>query len=324
VPNQKDWGERGIAMLGTTGSGKTTFLCALERALIEQEGDWLLYCRDPASMKLLDEMSSALTSEGRFPLPSLSVDTMDWILSGQVEQTQRTELPGRRLRSRTLERVVRERIEMTLKLTDATGELGKSEHIGLADRKKLVDHLAGSQGILYMFDPIREFRTGDAYQRTSSLLRELLGQASNEPGFDGRLPHHVAVCVTKLDEPRVFKTAQELRMLVSDDYNQWGFPRVHESDAQALLQSLCSVSRTGNGEGVPRLLEKCFHPERISYFATSAVGFMVNKRTNRFDIQDTENVYRTASGRSLVRGPVHPINVVEPVLRLVRQLTASK
>jgi energy-coupling factor transporter ATP-binding protein EcfA2 len=318
----KNWSERGIAMLGTTGSGKSTFLCALEKALIEQDSDWLIFCRDIASMTQLDEMSSALTSEGRFPLPTLSVDSFDWILSGQVERTEPAARAGR-FRTRTAERLVRERVEITLKLTDATGELGRADQIGLADRKKLIEHLARSRGILYMFDPIREFKTGDAYQRTSSLLRELMGEASNEPDFDGRLPHHLAVCVTKLDEPRVFKTAQELGMLMGDDHNQWGFPRVHESDAQALLQSLCTVSRTGNGEGLPRLLERYFYPERISYYATSAVGFMLNKRTNRFDIEDTENVYRTASGRPLVRGPIHPINVVEPVLWLVGKLTPS-
>jgi hypothetical protein len=50
---------------------------------------------------------------------------------------------------------------------------------------------------------------------------------------------------------------------------------------------------------------------------------MVNKRTRRFDPRDTENVYRIATGHPLVRGPVHPINVVEPVLWIVRQLTPA-
>lgn len=322
MANLQNWSERGVAMLGTTGSGKSTFLCALEKALLEQDSDWLIFCRDAASMTQLDEMSTALTSEGRFPLPTRSIDTFDWILGGEVERTERTERTGR-FGPRFVERLVRERVEITLKLTDATGELGRSDQIGLADRKKLVEHLAKSRGILYMFDPIREFKTGDAYQRTSSLLRELMGTASSQPDFDGRLPHHLAVCVTKLDEPRVFKTAQELRLLIDDDSNQWGFPQVHPSDAQVLLNSLCKVSRTGNGEGVPRLLERFFHPDRISYYATSAVGFMLNKHTNRFDIEDTENVYRTASGRSLVRGPVHPVNVVEPVLWLVGKLAPS-
>jgi hypothetical protein len=48
---------------------------------------------------------------------------------------------------------------------------------------------------------------------------------------------------------------------------------------------------------------------------------MLSKRTRMFDVQDTENVYRIESGESLVRGPVNPVNVVEPVLWLVEQLT---
>jgi hypothetical protein len=95
---------------------------------------------------------------------------------------------------------------------------------------------------------------------------------------------------------------------------------VHETDAQALFHALGEISRSGNGEAVPRLLERYFYPERISYYVTSAVGFMVNKHTRRFDPRDPENVYRTASGAPLVRGPVHPINVVEPILWIIRQL----
>lgn len=323
MPYRKNWNESGITMLGTTGSGKSTFLCALEKALIEQNSDWMIFCRDPASMERLEEMSNALASEGRFPLPNNSVDVFDWILSGPFERTERTEVTGK-FGTKTTERVIRERVEITLNLTDASGELGRSDQIGLDERKKLIEHLAKSRGILYMFDPIREFNKGDTFQRTSSLLRELMGNLSNEPDFDGRLPHHLAVCVTKLDEPRVFKTAQELRMLVRDDNSQWGFPRVDESDAKDLLHRLCQVGRNGNGEAVPPLLERYFHADRITYYVTSAVGFMLNKRTHRFDVDDTENVYRTASKRDLVRGPVHPINVVEPVLWLARQLAPGQ
>jgi hypothetical protein len=42
-----------------------------------------------------------------------------------------------------------------------------------------------------------------------------------------------------------------------------------------------------------------------------------------FDVQDTENVYRIESGESLVRGPVNPINVVEPILWLVRHMALN-
>lgn len=307
--------ESGIAMLGPTESGKSTFLCALKKALLEQDEDWRLYTRDPASQRRLDDMSNALISEGEFPLPTRTVDTIQWILGGTVERTERKGRFGGAIK-------FKDRVEITLQLTDAPGGLGHADRIGLTDRNELIKQLADSRGILYMFDPIREFTHGDAFQRADSLLGELMGVVSQERDWDGRLPHHLAVCVTKLDDPRVFKTAQDLDMLLPDDTSRWGFPRVHETDAQALFHALGEISRSGNGEAVPRLLERTFYPERISYYVTSAVGFMVNKRTRRFDPRDTENVYRTASGAPLVRGPVHPINVVEPVLQIVRQLAA--
>jgi hypothetical protein len=316
VANPVNSTESGVAMLGPTESGKSTFLCALKKALLEQDDDWVLFTRDPASGRTLDEMSSALISEGGFPLPTRTVDTIRWILGGTRERTERKGRFGG-------ETKIKDRVEITLRLTDAPGGLGQADRIGLTERNELIKQLADSRGILYMFDPIREFTHGDSFQRTDSLLSELMGVVSEEPGFDGRLQHSLAVCVTKLDDPRVFGTAQDLGMLIPDDSNRWGFPRVHETDAQALFRALGGISKSGNGETVPRLLERYFYPQRISYYVTSAVGFMVNKRTRRFDPRDTENVYRTASGAPLIRGPVHPINVVEPVLWIVRQLAPA-
>jgi hypothetical protein len=313
-----NWAESGIAMLGPTESGKSTFLCALKHALLEQEEDWVLFTRDPASQRLLEEMSGALVSEGSFPLATQAVNTIEWILGGTIPRTEQT---GKWFNRTTT--TVKEQVEVKLRLTDAPGGLGRTENIGLADRTDLIKQLADSRGILYMFDPIREFTHGDAFQRTDSLLSELLGVVSPEKGSDHKLPHHLAVCVTKLDDPRVFRTADELDMLIPDDTSDWGFPRVHETDAQALFRELGKISKSGNGEAVTRLLGRYFHPERVRYYVTSAVGFMVNKRSRRFDPRDTENVYRIASGHPLIRGPVHPINVVEPVLWIVRQLALT-
>src|SRR5580704_10065813 len=261
-------------MLGPTESGKTTFLCALKKALLEHDEEWVLFTRDAASQRQLDEMSSALISEGGFPMPTRTVDTIRWILGGTVERRERKGRFGGEIKTK-------DQVEITLRLTDAPGGLGSADRVGLS---------------------------------------ELMGVVSQEPGYEGKLPHRLAVCVTKLDDPRVFRTAHDLGMLVPDDSSRWGFPRVHETDAQALFHALGEISRSGNGEVVPRLLERYFYPERISYYITSAVGFMVNKQTRRFDPRDPENVYRTASGAPLVRGPVHPINVVEPILWIIRQL----
>ena len=178
--------ESGVAMLGPTESGKSTFLCALKKALLEQDDDWVLFTRDPASQRHLDEMSNALISEGSFPLPTHSVDTIRWILGGTIERTERKGRFGAEAR-------IKDRVEITLRLTDAPGGLGQSDRIGLIERNQLIRQLAESRGILYMFDPIREFTHGDAFQRTDCLLRELMGVVAQDPDFDGKLPHHLAV-----------------------------------------------------------------------------------------------------------------------------------
>jgi hypothetical protein len=318
VPNRTYRNDPGIAMLGATGSGKSTFLGALQMAFLKRaqkdpdQQRWRIWSREPASLQALVDMDIALNSHGKFPLPTQSIDRFDWILDGKAGRTERTG----RFSSRTFE----ERVEITLRLTDPSGELYRPDQIGLAARQQLVDHVAKSRGILYMFDPIREHKEGDAYDKTFNIIMELIAAVADDDDFDGQLPHHVAVCVTKLDEPRVFKTAESLRLLAPDPHHPLGFPNVHDTDARLLLHSLCQVGRSGAGEVLPQLLETYFHPERISYFVTSAVGFMVNKHTRRFDGVDTENVYRGASGKPLVRGPVNPINVVEPVLWLVNQL----
>ncbi len=308
--------EPGIAMLGATGAGKTTFLGALQIALLQDDSGWTIWSRDPASRKEMIKMNTALTSEGEFPLPSTGIDTFDWILSSKRERTERSGRFGTRSFDESL--------QVTLKLTDASGELARSDQMDLEDRKQLVEHVAKSRGILYMFDPIREFNRGDAYDKLFGLLMDIIAAASEHPDFDGRLPHYVAVCVTKFDEPRVFKTAESLQMLVWDEHDSSGCPKVHASDARALMHSLCRLSRSGTAKAVPQLFERYFYEDRIKYFVTSSVGFMVSKRTQRFDPQDTENVYRIESGESLIRGPVNPINVVEPILWLVEQVALNE
>src|ERR1700685_933951 len=114
-----NWTEAGIAMLGPTESGKSTFLCALKKALLEQDEDWTLFTRDVASRRILDEMSNALVSEGGFPLPTRPVATVQGIRGGTVERKERQ---GGRFSPLTK---VKDRVEITLRLTDAPGEIGR-------------------------------------------------------------------------------------------------------------------------------------------------------------------------------------------------------
>ena len=49
-------------------------------------------------------------------------------------------------------------------------------------------------------------------------------------------------------------------MLIPDDNNKWGFPRVDEADAQALFHALGKISKSGNGEAVPTAARTIFLP----------------------------------------------------------------
>src|SRR6266567_2108868 len=102
-------------MLGATGSGKSTFLGALQIAFTLQARDWRLWWRDAASREALIGMNTALVSEGKFPLPTSGIDTFDWILRREVERTERTGW----FRTQTFT----ESVEVTLKLADPSGEI---------------------------------------------------------------------------------------------------------------------------------------------------------------------------------------------------------
>lgn len=307
-----------IAMWGAPSSGKTTFLAALSIALTEQGAGWNVAAANENSETRLVGMTSALISRHALPRATEGVEGYQWVLNGRVTETVKKKRFGKENRIRP--------VAIGLDLADPSGELMRSSQLGGEDRKTLTDRLTAGRGIVYMFDPISEFDRGDAYEHTFSMCAQLSRRLAGSPDFDGRLPHHVAVCVTKFDEVRVFEVAKQMRLLMQDQDDPYGFPRVHEDDARALLSKLCEASRSGHGDLVVKVLEQHFRPERIKYFVTSAIGFYTNPRTRRFDPDDPQNLLpdQNASQGLRIRGPVHPINVVEPVLWLSERLTGLR
>jgi hypothetical protein len=306
----------GITMWGAPGSGKTTFLYSLSIALDGGTYGYTMSADNEASEKLLIAASAALVQDHEFPGATRSIDHLQWNLHGR---RQRTVPSGRGFRMEDSAHSI------ALELIDPSGELTLPANSHLEDRKKLVDALANANGIIFMIDPIREFEKGDAYATTSGLLAQITRQvAASTPGFDGKLPHHVAICVTKFDEPRVLATAESLKVLRYDQDDPFRFPRVADSDAERLLAALFSVSHGGYGDRMLNSLTQHFHADRVRFFVTSAVGFYVSPETGRFDKDNPQNVVKTKQGfadstESRVRGPLHPINIVEPVLWLGAQ-----
>jgi hypothetical protein len=301
-----------IAMWGAPGSGKTTFLAALDIALKRRRYGFNMAGVTDASVNLLIEMTDRLIVKHEFPPQTAAIDYFEWELFRNQQAAAdpyAASLPSGPKR-------------VTLSLADPSGELAGPEMRTAPERKKLIDDLADSDGILFMFDPIREFQVGDAFSTTNGLLHQLTAAVASRDReqFDGTLPQHVAICVTKFDEPKVLATARKLGILRRNPHDQHQLPWVHEHDALKLLIALTQVSGTGDGEMLLNALHQAF-PGRVQFFVTSAVGFYVNPVTGRFDEDDPQNLVKTApglagSGDSRIRGALYPINVVEPILWL--------
>jgi hypothetical protein len=302
-------------MWGASSTGKTTFLAALSVALIRRGPMWRVRGENVDSTEKLIELTMGLTEACQFPAATIGIGHYRWALDGRLP---------RRVRRRWWwfgSRVREEDVRIHLELVDPQGELARSSKRDRSARGDLVENLVRSGAIVFLFDPIREFERGDAFEHTFGVLQQLSLRKQDHPG---RLPHYVAVCVTKFDEVRVLATAEKLGLL-SYDLDPPGFPRVADEDAREFFAQLCNVSRSGNADLVLNLLEQHFRADRIKYFITSAIGFYVDPRAGRFDPDDYQNRVQPdpAKPEARIRGSIYPINVVEPVLWLGEKLAGE-
>jgi energy-coupling factor transporter ATP-binding protein EcfA2 len=308
--------DRSIAMWGPPSSGKTTFLAALSIALQRRKYGLRLRGKDETSEEALIRMMKELTRNHEFPDATEGIEYYDWVLEGNF--TEKRASMFRRGGSA-------DQVSIGLNLVDATGELTDPE-VGFSERQELIEDIAKSSGIVYIFDPMREFAEGDAFDHTYGMLIQLARYQAAQPGWmGGRLPHYVAVCVTKFDEVAVYEAARKLNMIVPDPDDQFGFPRVRDDEARELFVRLCEASGSGNADMIINAMEQYFMPDRIKYFVTSAVGFFLDPRKRFFDEDDWQNVLPVerpagTTGRperkgkpAKIRGGIYPINIVEPV-----------
>jgi hypothetical protein len=308
---------RGITLWGAPTTGKTTFLAALNVALVLADGPWSVQGVDKADADALTNLTIRLNEDHEFPDATTAIAEYHWELVGFLPRTVKQ---GRLRRAQT----VQERVTIPLDLADAAGGSAHPVLAGPTRWDALLDKLVSSQGILFLFDPVREFHSSDAFVHTIGVVNELKRRMRDSVLPNGRLPHYVAVCIAKFDEIKILQTAQELN-LVFYDADHRGCPRVHDSDALEFFMHLCEVSDSDQASIVPRLLAQTFDPGRLRYFVTSAIGFYVDKASGLFDPDDYQN-HIPANGKqpTRIRGAVDPINVVEPVLWLSQSLASEE
>jgi hypothetical protein len=301
-----------IAVLGPVGSGTTTFLAALNATLMQRSYGSELSGGGVPSIHALSQITSQVVTRREFPPPTEGTDWFEWTLIQQGTRPSDTsaQLPA----------------QIPLRVTYPAGEL-LHPSVGGPERRLLLRDLAEAQGIIYMLDPIREIEVGDAFQTASNLLRQLKQHvASTEADrSDDQLPHYVAVCLTKFDERQLLDRALQEDMVTTDRDDPFGFPHVPDAHARDFVAGLSTISGGSDVQSLLSSFDRYFEPNHVRYFITSAIGFYANPKTGRFDPNDPANTVRPANstGRRAIRGPIHPINVVEPLLWLAGQIAGA-
>jgi hypothetical protein len=308
--------EYGITMLGAPDSGKTTFLAALPVALTRGAGDWRVIGADTPSTEMLLYLTRRLTLFRDFPHATSDVELYRWMLYGQFS--------GQAVRPRRRARPSDERAEVGLRLADAMGEIA-SDVMVHKSRGNLVDTLEKSRGIIYLFDPVRQNEDPNAFDHIFGVLEELATRMKDTPYFarHRRLQHHIAICLSKFDQPKLLEAAANTSLLSVDPDDLLQLPRIHEEDARKFFVQMSNAFQKSDIRRVLRTFESWFEADRIKYFATSAIGFYIDPEIGIYNRADYQNQL-PATHHERIRGPVRPINVAEPMLWLSEALWQSR
>jgi len=284
-----------IGLWGSPRSGKSTFLAALP--LAAQAHGFRVHPTDENASTYMQDLVNKLV-ERNFPPPNRAAIPISWRFTGEV---QRAGLLGR----------VREQVEFLLQLYDAPGDFVRQ---GVLD-PTFMRVLASSRGLIYLLDPLYSidedpsFR--DFFHALDAVYRELDRDGQLRP--DGHLPHFLAVCVTKFDDESLFRRSV-LTGLIEQDRKYPNMPRVVPRNAKAYFDWVCDNVLGPKAQLVRNAINAYFVPERVRYFASSAIGFKLNGNSI-FDFRDFGNV-EEVNGEARVRQAVRPVDIMEPLLFL--------
>ncbi len=323
-----------IGLWGASNSGKTTFLGALKLAAQQTRGRsvvWTVMSKNPAGQSVMSELASRLVNERQFPATTQANTPLSWSFLGET-------------RNGTAKRV-----EFTLDLLDVSGKLfadgfetgeefipdeddelsfdgmsaESSTGLGssLPSVNELVDHLVTCDGIIFLFDPIREEQDRDSFSHFNAMLDKVVSTVHQSGRMIGTvLPHHLAICVTKFDDPRVLGRALQPNEL-AELGTRTGPIKIDRNIAFRYFEELCRERPNGTAQYVRDAIRGAFIEDRIRYYATSSVGFF-HGPDGTFDPADYSNVV-SAGGTARIRGRVEPMNVLEPLVAMVSRIRQS-
>ncbi|MFI0963707.1 SAV_2336 N-terminal domain-related protein [Streptomyces sp. NPDC021080] len=285
---------RTIAVLGAANSGKTTFLAAASLAATTARpglGRWNIVAESERAENFLVQQTNALAVVRRFPEATMGPTAFSYVFRAEVSEGRRAE-----------------RIDFALDFCDVGGGEFRRENYG---RNHVLDaHLGRAGHLVILLDPLS--RGGQAELLVPHLQR--LAQEFHEGGrlIGGRLPHHVAFCVTKFDDPAVFQDARRGNWV---GQTSQGDPCVPAADAADYVAWLSR--RSADVAGARNLVLEHFLARRVRWYAVSAIGFH-RTRDGFLDLDDCSNQTYDENGLRALRGPARPLNVLEPLIALGR------
>ncbi|KPM57056.1 hypothetical protein ACG83_04485 [Frankia sp. R43] len=332
--------QRRIGLWGATQSGKTTMLAALQIAAGQQvrEDRWMVIGANPASSTFLSRNVDVLTTDKKFPVATEAAEPLSWLFyrpdpaprglnawlrrrfrrplatGQQVFEVNTLDVGGYMFRNH-LGEVLDDPYHDYYDDEDEGLPLFDPEQTAGADADEVMRAMADCDGLVYLFDPVTEHREQNSFQYFARVLDQI-GRLSHESGRirNGRLPHYLAVCVNKIDDPGIYRVASQNGYMLSGD-NDLLLPEVPREYAAELFERLCDGREAGGAAQVRRIIRRFFDPDRVAYFATSSIGFYVQPG-RLFRHRDNQNVISGPDGRPRIRGEIRPINVLEPFLWL--------
>jgi hypothetical protein len=332
-------GKRRVGLWGASQSGKTTFISSLFLATGRIESNEVrIRGNNSVSTDFLIRNTRTLNDKRRFPEPTIARQPLSWTIqmlvpSRRVRWFARSFLPGS-LRRRPF--LLRDGglvpFDFNVDVQDVGGfehdavreaEGGRLDIAGDGDAAPGTDiaaYFATCQGLLLLIDPIRELKDGDAY---NFFFGTLLRLAQEQPVPAGkRLPHYVAVCVTKFDDPVVYEFGRDHGLISYRDDDPAMLPRVHPDETEPFIEQLFRGMPKSDVDLLVGGLRQYFYPHHIRYYVSSAVGFYIGDH-GMFNVLDYKNVAEDGDGKPFIRGQIRPINVAEPLLWLGEMIAAE-
>nr|WP_314248748.1 ATP-binding protein [Streptomyces sp. DSM 40907] len=318
-PNDSSSATNTVTLWGSPGSGKSTLLASLARAAQNPEfGRWNLFPHDLQSRDYLASLTHSFFRERVFPAATTTDQrAVRCTLAGDVTGTRFAHRRGWWRQRRGDRRNV---LEFQIALRDVPGEAFDAHTFTAPQRSnELVRDLAHAQGMIFLFDPLRAMRTSDGTsteRNNADHFTEVLSAVAAEVHQAGlrdgsRLPHRLALCLTKFDAPEVLHLAGENGFLQMNPRS--GIPEV--KDAQAFFEYFARSCPEDGLSEILNLVKNLFRPDQVGYFVLSSVGLSVPP-DGPFRFENSSKLYRLSDGQERFSEPPRPTGVMEPLLFL--------